>query len=58
MLLVSLIQKTFYVDVTLCLDFQQANDIPMVVGCPAALKTVRTINAIMLAGKDAILDEC
>ena len=48
----------FYVDVTLCLDFQQANDIPMVMGCPTALKTVRTINAITLAGKDAILDEC
>ena len=54
MLLALLTQKTFYVDATFCLDLQQANDIPMAVGCPAALKMVRTINAITLAGKTSI----
>ena len=44
----------FYMGATFCLDLQQANNIPMAVGCPAALKMVRTINAIMLAGKISI----
>ena len=55
MLLVSLTRKTSYVDATFCLDLQQANDILMAVGCPAALKTVRTINATTLEGKTSIL---
>lgn len=57
MLLALTTRKTFYVDATFCLDLQQANNIPMAVGCPAVLKTVRTINAITLAGKTSIFGQ-